>query len=568
MPNLFRKKKIEDILQEASDRELAGKGMQRSLTVRDLTVFGIAAIIGSGIFSTIGIASYNGGPAVIFLFIGIAIACGFTGLAYAEFASIIPVSGSAYTYSYVAFGELPAWIIGWALIMEYSIGNVTIAISFSDYFTDLLKTVFQYNIPEWMTTDYFTAAKSFKTVSEALSGGKSLTEISQAIETVPLMEGYWAWLKSPLWGGVHWIADLPALTITVLMTAVVFRGIQETRRSSTAMVAFKLLVVLILVVVGAFYINSNNWHPFMPNGVGGVLKGVSAVFFAYIGFDAISTTSEECVQPQRDIPRAIIYCLIICTILYVVVALVITGIVSYKELNVGDPLAYVFLHYPQLRWLSALVSLGGVVAIAGILLVYVLGQPRIWMVMSRDGLLPAAFSKLHPKFKTPYIATIATGLMVGIPTFFLNINFVTDLCSLSTLFAFVLVCAGVIQLRNLPEFTNRTFKSPYINARFIIPALFLLYILGLITYKPLSANNFSLTEWAPEAIFLAVFAYLSVLSFQKNLSFIPVAGVLTCLYMMVQLGWTNWLWFLIWLSMGLVIYFGYSIKHSKLSTKS
>ncbi|WP_313566484.1 amino acid permease, partial [Empedobacter sp.] len=407
MSQLFRKKSVESILAESAKNTTT---MKRTLGVRDLTGFGIAAIVGAGIFSTIGRASFEGGPAVIFLFIFTAIACGFTAFAYAEFASLVPVSGSAYTYSYVAFGELFAWVIGWALIMEYAIGNIVLAISWSDYFTTLLSGM-GLHLPEWMTMDYFTAREGFEFVSNELAKGKTLEGIANSPYAQEIPK-YLAFKDAP-YLGFNLVVDIPALIITFLITALVYRGINESRKASNAMVVLKLAVVLLVIVVGAFYVNPDNWNPFAPNGVGGVLAGVSSVFYAYIGFDAISTTAEECKDPKRDLPRGIFASIIICTVLYVLIALVITGMVHYSELNVGDPLAYVFDKIQDLKWLAGIIAFSAVVAMASVFIVFQIGQPRIWMTMSRDGLLPKKFSTIHPKFKTPSFATIFTGFVVG-----------------------------------------------------------------------------------------------------------------------------------------------------------
>src|SRR6201988_943135 len=334
--NLFRKKSISDILSRAEADSLHGGGLAKHLGVKDLTALGIAAIIGAGIFTTIGQASADGGPGVIFLFIFTAVACGFAAFCYAEFASILPVSGSAYTYSYVAFGELFAWIIGWALIMEYGIGNITVAIGWSGYFTGLLGSM-GIHLPEWTTIDYLSASSGFKEASLHLQNGEALASLSSSLQ-----ESYLAWQSAPSIFGFRLISDLPAVFIIILITWIVYRGIKESKNASNAMVIIKLAVVLLVIAVGVFYVDTDNWDPFAPNGVTGILKGVSAVFFAYIGFDAISTTAEECKNPQRDLPRGMMWALIICTILYVAVALVLTGMVKYDLLAVGDPLAFVF----------------------------------------------------------------------------------------------------------------------------------------------------------------------------------------------------------------------------------
>lgn len=449
MRTLFRRKQIPDILKQIEANQLSDghASLGKHLKVRDLTAFGIAAIIGAGIFSTIGEASYQAGPAVIFLFLFTAIACGFAAFAYAEFASIVPVSGSAYTYSYVAFGEIIAWIIGWALIMEYAIGNITVAISWSDYFTDMLSNIKiaalgidGIHLPLWSQMDYFSAFKGHQQAMTLLESGKLLKDLPEGIQAA-----YSAYEHSPSIFGFHVILDLPALFIIILITALVYRGIKESRNASNAMVIIKLAVILLVVGVGIFYIDTTNWNPFAPKGIGGILKGVSAVFFAYIGFDAISTTAEECEDPQRDLPRGMMWAIIICTVLYIAIALVLTGVVSYKTLRVGEPLAFVF-NKINLSYLSGIISISAVVAMASVLLVFQMGQPRIWMSMSRDGLLPKRFAKVHPKYKTPSFATIVVGFVVAVPALFMNLTMVTDLCSIGTLFAFVLVCGGVLML--------------------------------------------------------------------------------------------------------------------------
>jgi len=466
--NLFRKKTVQDILNQVAKNEADGhQALGKHLTARDLTAFGIAAIIGAGIFSTIGKASADGGPAVIFLFIFTAIACSFAAFAYAEFASMVPVSGSAYTYSYVAFGEIIAWIIGWALIMEYAIGNITVAISWSDYFTGLLESG-GIHLPQWVQMDYLTASNGFKDATALMQGGKSFENLSEGLQAA-----YTAWTTSPTLGSFHLVADLPALLIIIVITYLVYRGMKESRNASNLMVVVKLCIILLVIAVGIFYVDTANWHPFAPNGVGGILKGVSAVFFAYIGFDAISTTAEECKDPQRDLPKGMMWAIIICTILYVVIALVLTGMVNYADLNVGDPLAFVFDKL-NLKWMSGIIAVSAVVAMASVLLVFQMGQPRIWMSMSRDGLLPKRFSKVHPKYHTPSYATIVTGFVVAIPALFLNLTMVTDLCSIGTLFAFVLVCAGVLVLQNKKDIPRGKFKTPYINSKFVFPMLMLI----------------------------------------------------------------------------------------------
>lgn len=545
--------------------------LNKHLKVRDLIAFGIAAIIGAGIFSTIGQASAQGGPAVIFLFLFTALASGFAAFAYAEFASMVPVSGSAYTYSYVAFGELIAWIIGWALIMEYAIGNITVAISWSDYLTDMLEQIHiqafnikGIHIPAWMQMDYLTAANGYQEALRLLKGGGLLNDLEPS-----LLQAREAWLSAPQIGGFHLVLDIPALFIIVLITWLVYRGIKESRNASNAMVIIKLAVILLVIAVGVFYIDMNNWSPFAPNGLSGVLKGVSAVFFAYIGFDAISTTAEECENPQRDLPRGMMWAIIICTILYILIALVLTGIVSYDQLAVGEPLAFVFKQI-NLTKMTFIISVSAVIAMASVLLVFQMGQPRIWLSMSRDGLLPKRFSKIHPKYKTPSFATIVVGFVVAVPALFMNLTMVTDLCSIGTLFAFVLVCGGVLVLQNKPDVQRGSFRTPYVNAGFVLPFLFLATVLYFYSSNDLQ-RFFAFEGWSdfgqkiPALIFWAFSTFLTIVSVPKKLSLIPSLGLLSCLYMMSEIPLQNWIYFGIWLLVGLVIYFSYSRKNSKLN---
>jgi amino acid transporter len=571
--SLFRKKTVAAIMAQvqANEASAEGQSLHKHLKMRDLIAFGIAAIIGAGIFSTIGQASAQGGPAVIFLFLFTALASGFAAFAYAEFASMVPVAGSAYTYSYVAFGELIAWIIGWALIMEYAIGNITVAISWSDYLTTMLEQIhieaFNINgihLPVWMQMDYLSASKGYHEAQHLMAKGSELASLSPTLQ-----DAFQAWMSAPRIGSFHLVLDIPALFIIVLITWLVYRGIKESRNASNAMVIIKLAVILLVIAVGVFYIDMKNWSPFAPEGMSGVLKGVSAVFFAYIGFDAISTTAEECENPQRDLPRGMMWAIIICTVLYIIIALVLTGIVPYHQLGVGEPLAFVFerINMPKMTFI---ISMSAVVAMASVLLVFQMGQPRIWLSMSRDGLLPKRFSKIHPKYKTPSFATIVVGFVVAIPALFMNLTMVTDLCSIGTLFAFVLVCGGVLVLQNKPDVPRGSFKTPYLNAGFVLPILFL----GALVYFYQSNELFhylqfkSWTDFGhkiPSLIFWIFTIFLTVVSIPKKLSLIPTLGLLSCLYMMSEIPLQNWIYFGIWLVLGLVIYFGYSRKHSQLN---
>ncbi len=556
---LFRKKSIEKILADAEEGLHDGHGMlNKVLGVRDLTFMGIAAVIGAGIFSSIGKACFDGGPGVIFLYIFTAVACGFAALCYAEFASTVPVSGSAYTYSYVAFGEIFAWIIGWDLLMEYAIGNIAVAISWSDYFTGLLDKA-GVHIPGWLTMDYTTAHNGFNEVSGLVAHGQALTTIDPA-----MVYRQDAWASAPQFFGFHLIMDLPALMIVALITYIVFIGIKESRSASNIMVIIKLAVIFLVIVLGAYYVQPENWTPFTPNGISGILKGVSAVFFAYIGFDAISTTAEECKNPQRDLPRGMIYSLIICTILYVLLALVLTGMVRYTRLNVGDPLALIF-EARGLKWISGIVAVSAIIATASVLLIFQLGQPRIWMSMSRDGLLPKIFSKLHPVYKTPSFSTILTGCLVAIPALFLNLDVVLALTSIGTLFAFVLVCAGVLVLQKKANKPVSKFKVPYLNGKYIVPALFLLAVTLILVYYPQHFVSIFSREGFPMLFFWIVAVIVTVLSYQQSFSLIPVLGLISCFYLMAQESHTNWLRFLIWLAVGLIVYFSYGIRKSKLA---
>ncbi|MBC7874056.1 MAG: amino acid permease [Ferruginibacter sp.] len=544
---LFRKKSITTILKDAEAGLHDGHsiGLKKVLGVRDLTFFGVAAVIGAGIFSGIGSAAANGGPGVVFLYAFTAIACGFAALCYAEFASTVPVSGSAYTYSYVAFGEIFAWIIGWDLLMEYAIGNIAVAISWSDYFTNLMSKA-GLHIPDWLTMDYISAKRGFA---------------EGAADKVA------AWTDAPQLGGLRIIMDLPALLIVALITYIVFRGIKESRSASNLMVIIKLAVIFFVIVLGAYYVNPSNWSPFTPEGFGGIMKGVSAVFFAYIGFDAISTTAEECKNPQRDLPRGMIYSLIICTIVYVLLALVLTGMVHYTKLNVGDPLAMVF-DERGLKFIGGIVAISAIIATASVLLVFQLGQPRIWMSMSRDGLLPKIFSRIHPKYGTPSFSTILTGFVVAIPALFLNLNEVLSLTSIGTLFAFVMVCGGILVLQQRKDRPESKFKVPYVNAQFIYPALVIAAVILIVTNVPshFQKDIFTKDTW-PMAAFWLIALIMAVLSFTKKLSLLPVLGMISCFYLMAQETHKVWMRFLIWLVIGLVIYFLYSYRHSKLGKR-
>ncbi len=561
LTRVFRKKSVEELHQESTDRETAGTSLVKSLNLLDLTCFGIAAVVGAGIFTTLGKAAADGGPAVSILFVLTAVTCLFSALCYSEFASRIPVSGSAYTYSYAVFGELIAWLIGWNLLMEYAIGNSTIAFSWSDYFSNILNGIGM-PLPGWLGTDYYSCSEA--AVNASVTADNALSDVG--LVTI--------WESAPRIAGLRIILDLPALAINLIITCLVYIGIQESKLASNAMVFLKLTVVLGVIIIGSFYVTPSNWVPFAPNGATGVLQGIAAVFFTYIGFDAISTTAEECKNPRRDLPLATLLTLGICTVLYVILAFVLTGMVSYKELNVDDPLAIVFTKH-HLDWLSGVISLSAVIAVASVFLVFQLGQPRIFMSMARDGLLPKQFARIHPTFKTPSFSTIVTGIAVAIPTLFLNSQIVLDLCSIGTLFAFVLVCGGILQLNAIDRaesdrsgnpIVRSGFRVPYINGRYVIPALLVLYSAFM---RSMPLNHDLTRDWSwekfPYFVFLGVFYLLAVLTWVRRWSLIPVLGVIANLYLIAGIGHLNWLRFGIWCVVGLAIYFVYGYRNSRLA---
>lgn len=599
MRNILRKKSIEkikidaalEIIEPGSEADKAGKQkLKRTLGLFDLTMLGVAGIIGAGIFAMVGEAAHDGGPAVIFLFIFAAVACGFAALCYAEFASRIPIAGSAYTYTYASLGEFIAWIIGWDLIIEYAIGNIAVAISWSDYFTGMLRG-YGINIPSYLTMDYLSASRKFeaggKLVADAIAQGHSLEELSglnsDSLSAISdklkpqLVEAYSAWTNSPVLGGWHVIADFPALLITFIMTALVYIGIRESKLTANVMTLLKIGIILMVIFMGFSYVQPENWSPFAPNSISGVLKGVAGVFFAYIGFDAMATTAEEAKNPHRDLPRAMILSLVICTVLYITLALILTGMVSYKLLNVGDPLAFVFgPEGANIPWVAQVIAVSAVIALGTVFLVFQIGQPRLWMAMSRDGLLPKIFSSIHPKFKTPWFSTIVTGFVVAIPALFMNLEEVTGLTSIGTLFAFVLVCAGV--LFKDKEFQNTKRFVPYINAQFILPVLLavILWILyhfnpefigDFFTITPTGENTWwdVFSEKIPKIIYILLVGEVLWLTLTKKLSLIPVLGLLSCAYLMSELDFSNWMRFSIWLAIGVVVYFLYGYQNSNLN---
>ena len=488
---IFRTKSLDSLVSESEDPQ---HQLKRSLGAFDVTMLGIGAIVGAGIFATIGTAAAGdasrpgAGPALILSFVVTAIACGFAALCYAEFAAMVPISGSAYTYSYATLGELVAWIIGWDLIIEYAVGNVAVAISWGNYFKTLVSG-FGIIIPDWISTDYRTAAK---------------------------IPGLLA--SAPHLFGIPIVFNILAFGIVALITIVLVIGIRESATLNSGMVVLKLIVLGFFVVVGWHYTHAANWRPFAPNGWTGIQSGAAIVFFAYIGFDAVSTVAEETRNPKRDLPIGIIGSLVICTIIYVVVAAVFTGIIPYGVLvnklasEQAEPLtmALQYANIPNYGNLFVgIVAFGSVVAHTAVLLVFQLGQPRIFFSMARDGLLPASFARVHPRFRTPYVTTILTGVAVGVCAMFTSIDEMVDLTNIGTLFAFILVCIGILILRKRDPNRPRAFRTP----------------------------------WSPV---------------------VPMLGVISCAYLMLGLPWVTWLRFALWLLLGLVIYFSYGFKRSGL----
>ena len=507
MRSLFRTKPLDTLLGETEHPE---QRLKRTLGPVHLTLLGVGAIIGAGIFSTVGTAAAGGaghtgaGPALVLSFVLVAVACGFAALCYSEFAAMVPVSGSAYTYSYATLGELIAWIIGWDLILEYAVGNVAVAISWSDYFQSLLKG-FDMPWPLWLGTDLRSAIQAAHKVAEAKSQGVDLGTLGDAV-----WRGHEALAQAPRILGVPIVFNLPAVLIVALITWVLVRGIRESAGFNSAMVLLKLGIIGVFIAVGAFYVKPANWTPFAPNGFTGISNAAASIFFAYIGFDAVSTAAEETRNPQRNMPIGIIASLIVCTVIYIAVALVLTGMVSWKQFSeVADPLARAF-SLRGMNWTAGLISFGAVFATTSVLVVFQIGQPRIFFSMARDGLLPSWAARVHPKYRTPHITTILTGIFVAGFAAVTNIDEVVELCNIGTLFAFVLVAAGVIILRRTDPNRPRPFRTP-------------------------------LVPW------------------------VPLLAIFTCAYLMVEQPQKTWKRFVYWLAGGLVFYFLYGFRRSRLN---
>lgn len=531
---LFRTKPIDTILGDAEHPEFQ---LRRALGPVQLTLLGIGAIVGAGIFATIGTAAAGNqfrpgaGPALMLSFVITAAVCSFTALCYAEFAAMVPLSGSAYTYSYATLGELLAWIIGWDLIIEYAVGNIAIAISWANYFKTLMKG-FGVVIPEWLSTDYRTAAK-----------------IAGVYESAPHVFG------------VPIVVNLLAVLIVAAITLVLIWGIRESARVNAVMVCVKIVVLTFFVVVGLYWVRPANWTPFAPNHWAGVNAGAAIVFFAYIGFDAVTTVAEETREPHRNMPIGIMASLLICTVFYVVVAAVFTGLISYPDLKAAlaseqaEPLTLALQRAsPNLGWAVGIVAFGSVVAHTAVLFVWQLGQPRILFSMSRDGLLPPLFGRIHPRFRTPHVSTILTGVFVGGFAAVASLDEMVDLTNIGTLFAFILVCASVIVLRVKEPERPRPFRVPS-GWRWSL-ALYTVFAVGVLLL-PLSLVKAG-----------AVLALGALVFFVLRNHIFPVLGIVSCLYLIWYLPPTSWLRFAAWLNFGFVVYVAYGARNSRLAIGS
>ena len=491
LAQLWRRKSLDDLMAETKEE---GHQLKKVLGPFNLIALGIGAIIGAGIFATIGTAAAGqgpgrpgAGPGLMLSFVITAVVCGFSALCYAEFASMVPVAGSAYTYSYATLGEVVAWIIGWDLIIEYAIGNVAVAISWANYFNSFLETL-GIHLPRWLTVDYETA----------------LTRLPDVVAAAPHIFG------------IPILINVLALAIVTVITIVLVWGIRESASFNFFMVALKLVVLGFFCIVMFKHVEPAHWHPFAPNGVHGIFTGAAIVFFAYIGFDAVSTTAEEAKNPKRDMPIGIIGSLIICTIIYAIIAAIFTGVLPYNDLikklatEQAEPLVMAMRYVNMSNRFVGIVALGSVIAHTAVLLVFQLGQPRIFFAMSRDGLLWPFFSKVHPRYKTPYVGTIITGVVVGVASLFSSLESMVNFTNIGTLFAFFLVCIGVVILRVREPNRERPFKVP------------------------------------------------------GGPYFLPLLGAASCIFLAFYLPGGSWLRFVIWLAIGLVIYFTYGHKHSRL----
>jgi len=502
MPKLFITKPLSQLSYESK----SDQGLKRALSATNLTTLGIGAIIGAGIFVLTGqAAAQYAGPAIVISFIISGFACLFAGLCYAEFASMIPIAGSAYTYAYATLGEFIAWIIGWDLILEYLFAASTVSVGWSGYVVSFLRD-FGINIPAQLTSAWGTILINvpdigWKPLTDQLA--TSLTSTGISVDALPHLTG---------------VLNLPAMFIVAAITCLLIIGIKESAGFNNVMVIIKVFVILLFIGIGFFFVNKANWHPFIPENTGtwghygwsGILRGSAVIFFAYIGFDAVSTAAQEAKNPQRDMPIGILGSLGISTVLYILVAIVLTGIVSYTFLNVADPIAVgVDAMGKGLFWLRPIIKIAAIAGLSSVILVMMLGQPRIFYSMSKDGLLPGLFSKVHPKFKTPYVSTLITGSVAMILAGILPINILGELVSIGTLLAFAIVCIGIIVLRYKKPDIERPFRTPFV---------------------PL----------------------------------VPILGAGICMVQMYSLPLDTWLRLIIWMAIGLVIYFTYGVHHSHL----
>jgi len=504
---LFRRKSLDQLVGETAD---PSHQLRRALGPLQLTMLGVGAIVGAGIFSTPGTAAAGGaghigaGPALVISFLIVAVACGFAALCYSEFAAMVPVSGSAYTYAYATLGELAAWLIGWDLILEYAISNAAVAVSWSGYFQVLLDGL-HLHLPGWLGTDFRSALQAAAQVAGAQAAHLDPAKLDPSV-----LHDALAWRTAPQLAGLRIIFNLPAFGIVMLVTWIVLIGIRETARFNTALVIGKVGIVLFFLVLGAMYVRPENWTPFAPNGLKGISSAAAIIFFAYIGFDAVSTAAEETRNPQRDMPIGILGSLVICTVLYVAVAIVLTGMAKWNTLGNAEPLAQAFSSL-GMNWTAGIIALGAMVATTSALVPYQAGQPRIFLSMGRDGLLPPWAAKVHPRFRTPYIATILTGILVAVCSSFANINELVELTNIGTLFAFGLVAAGVIILRRTDPGRPRPFRTP-------------------------------LVPW------------------------VPLGAIACCAYLTFELPRVTWIRFFGWMAIGLVLYFLYGHRRSRVGT--
>src|ERR1700732_274937 len=522
MANLLATKPLNLLMEEA--RETGEHSLKRTLGVFQLTALGVGAIIGAGIFVMVGLGAQYAGPGLTLSFVLSGLGCAFAGLCYAEFAAMIPLAGSAYTYAYATLGELLAWIIGWDLTLEYAMGASTVSSGWSNHFIELLN-IFHIKMPLWLSYDHWTALKTAENIvarqiaqasdPSLVAGSQAFLDKVSALTSAPsaeLLQRAHELLGAPHLFGMEIGFNLPAFIIALIITAVLVVGIKESARFNTAIVTIKVAVVLFVIALGARYINTANWgsdwHSYAPHGFAGIGAGAAYIFFAYIGFDAVSTTAQEAKNPQRDLPIGIIASLILCTILYILVAAVLTGMVPWKEINIEAPLSVAFLDRGLVK-ASYLITAGALAGLTSVMLVMLLGQTRVLYSMANDGLLPRKFfAAIHPKFRTPYKNTILVGIIAAVVGSITPISVIGEMVNIGTIFAFIIVCISILVLRKTNPEQARPFRTP----------------------------------WVP---------------------LVPILGILFNGYMMYKLGWVNWARLIIWLILGLVVYFSYSRHHSR-----